>query len=1364
MSAPSPDGDDPAPHAAGSRERLVHDALRTWTDQLVDPGGRNPLLFFRDLRAGTLDLADADPRAVDALLAGEPQRISRLFPGDERADAAKRARTVHAKTQELAEERGIHTAYLVTAMATWDAPDAPRPPASPVLLWPVESTRLGAGDDDFTLQVAPEAEANLSLLHVLKREFGVELDAEALAEAAASPADQDAAVQMMREATARVPGFAVSSRRVVGNFSYAKLPMVQDLERAGGLLASHDLVAAIAGDRTAADLIRRDVPDVDVRAPDAAPPRDEFLVLDADSSQSYVINAVVAGRHLVVEGPPGTGKSQTIANLVATLAARGQKVLFVAEKRAAIDAVVGRLRNRDLAELVLDLHSSAADRKRIVRSLGQALQRAGNTPLGEHEPLHRRLADRRERLNRHAALMNTPVAPWGVTLFEAQSACLATAPDDHTHSRLGRHELGALHGEAVEDLRDELQEFATLGGFDRSAEGHPWLSAVDTVTSLHAARQAAELVRELRTEALPAARRQAEEIAGTTPFAPPANPVELRSLVDLFAQAADTLAYFRPDVFAADLPALAAATGTGRWRKEHNASQGWGERRRLARDAGRLTHTGRHAKPELHAALLRAATLREAWEDAGGGTSTPAPPSDPGVVDRSGWAVDALEHCLGELAKLLPGSAPLLLTFDQLGSWADELHRDTGTLQRLPRLYELRRALTGYGLAPLLKELAAKRADATAAVASFDFTYHSSILDAAAFETPEYAAFEAGELDLRADEYRTADRDHIAAGPDRVQRAVAEHLYETLNARPEQAALVKAQANRKRGIMSMRNLVRQAPDVLTALHPCWAMSPLLVSEVLPLRRMFDVVIFDEASQVVPAEAMPSIMRADRVVVAGDRNQLPPTAFFSRLVDDEPPADGRREDDQDDDAGIDLTRGFESILDVMSSIVAARRLTWHYRSRDERLIAFSNAHIYDGSLTTFPGTLVDGSLRHVLVPDAPALPGRQASGTPEVEEVVRQVLAHARTRPDETLGVITMGIEHANRVDAALRRALSDRPDLDGFFSEARAERFFVKNLERVQGDERDAIILSIGYGKTADGRMLYRFGPLNNDGGERRLNVAVTRARRRMTTVSAFSAHDMDPARLTRPGPRLLRGYLEFAASGGHDLGAVAAERPALNPFEIDVRDRLTAAGIPLQPQYGVSGYWIDFAAKHPTRPGLMVLAIEADGATYHSSPTARDRDRLRQEQLERQGWRFHRIWSTAWFRNPEAEVARARRAYDKAVAAADLAEKRAAVAAAGAPVVSPSLPPPLPPESRPASATIPPQRTGRCPRPVPGQAITAYPRRDLVDLVRWIESDTLLRTEDEVVRQASEFLGYRRLGGRIRDVLGDAVREARRR
>lgn len=567
---------------------------------------------------------------------------------------------------------------------------------------------------------------------------------------------------------------------------------------------------------------------------------------------------------------------------------------------------------------------------------------------------------------------------------------------------------------------------------------------------------------------------------------------------------------------------------------------------------------------------------------------------------------------------------------------------DRDTAWKLPRLYDLGMRFDALGLGQLLDDLARKQASADLAAAAFDHAWYSSILDHIRVSDSRYAATGGEALDEIAGDFRERDIRHLAANRARVRRAWAVRLRDAEDRHPLQARVIRKQAALRRGHLPLRRLLDQTGDVLFALKPCWAMSPLIVSQVLPATRLFDVVIFDEASQIVPADAVPSIMRAHQIVVAGDDRQLPPTNFFRQVGDG-------LDDAEDEESMVSFQAGFESVLDALRPLLPTWPLTWHYRSRDERLVAFSNARIYGGALTTFPGVSRGDCLRHVVVAQS-AGSGQEASVSAEVDKVVELVLDHARARPGESLGVIALGMRHAERIDQALREALAEHPELEEFFAEDAAEPFFVKNLERVQGDERDAIILTIGYGKHRDGRMRYQWGPLLRDGGERRLNVAATRAKHRLTLVSSFSSHDVDPARVTKAGARLLADYLEYAGSGG--TPADASGGTALNPFEADVRDHLARYGITVVPQYGVGGFRVDFAATHPKDPDRMVLAIEADGASYRDSRSVRDRDRLRKEHLERLGWNFHRLWSTNWFHNPQAEADKLRRAYEKAVAA----------------------------------------------------------------------------------------------------------------
>ncbi len=312
----------------------------------------------------------------------------------------------------------------------------------------------------------------------------------------------------------------------------------------------------------------------------------------------------------------------------------------------------------------------------------------------------------------------------------------------------------------------------------------------------------------------------------------------------------------------------------------------------------------------------------------------------------------------------------------------------------------------------------------------------------------------------------------------------------------------------------------------------------------------------------------------------------------------------------------------------------------------------------------------------------------------------------------------------------------------------------MKNLERVQGDERDAIILSIGYGKNADGKMLYNFGPLNREGGERRLNVAITRARKRMTLVSSFDYGDMDPERTRSTGAKMLRGFLKFAQSGGTELDG-ADEQAPLNPFEVDILDKLRAAGLDVVPQYGCSGYRIDFAVRHPTKAGQFALAVEGDGATYHSSPTARDRDRLRQEHLEKLGWQFCRIWSTDWFKDHSREVDRVLAAYEKAVSEIDSGRVTPPNAATdqGGQSEAPKL------GTLAEMSEIQPQRGPRpWMRTYGASSIDDYSHAELVALARWVESDRLLRTDAQLFDAIFDELPFNRRGAKIKAAIDKAI------
>ncbi len=495
------------------------------------------------------------------------------------------------------------------------------------------------------------------------------------------------------------------------------------------------------------------------------------------------------------------------------------------------------------------------------------------------------------------------------------------------------------------------------------------------------------------------------------------------------------------------------------------------------------------------------------------------------------------------------------------------------------------------------------------------------------------------------DDFRKLDQDLIYLTSSMVIEAANSRKPKDIliQAADTEANILLKEAAKKRRLMPIRTLMQKIPNLLVKLKPCLLMSPISVSQFMPPDTKFDLVLFDEASQLVPEDAIGAIYRGKTLVVAGDNKQLPPTSFFQKNLIDNVDWDELSDDD---------VEVFDSILDECLGIgLPVKTLRWHYRSKHEDLIAFSNHRFYDDTMITFPAAVNQTDnlgVKLFYVQDGIYDRGGQRNNQKEAERVADLVFEHFKNFPKKTLGVVTFSIAQMDAVAEAIDSRLKEEPAFEPFFKEDRLEGFFVKNLENVQGDERDVIFFSVGYGFDQQGQMAMNFGPLNKPGGERRLNVAVTRAREKVVLITSIRSSDIDKDAKAL-GLQTLRGYLDYAEHGPEPLSNKAKEGTFDSALDEDVAAEIKKMGYQVVPEVGCSGYRIDMGVVDPVNEGCFLLGVECDGITYKSSSSARDRDRLRDQVLRKLGWRIHRIWSPAWVARRDSEIRRLKETLEQA-------------------------------------------------------------------------------------------------------------------
>lgn len=1358
-----------------------HARFAKWKDNLLDLSLRNKLLNLRLSAKTTLPLLVPDLARFEDRL-GEDRSLQ-LLPRPTLAPAAAGAadpvgdtaelderrrrdleqgvvyadlteeelwpRAVHLErtTRQDLEEGGATTLYAGLGLLRWyEAPESREARLSPLYLLPVQLEFDRRGRRLRFRRLPEEPLVNHALIEKMRRDFALDFRALTAVPADEAGLDMTALLRAAREVIQNVPRWEILDQALLGHLTFTKFLMWNDLAENAELLLQNPVVAHIAR-RDGHPALRQGEP-APLRTPDDQLPATEIpCVLDADSTQLAAIEEVLQGRSLVLQGPPGTGKSQTITNLIAAALARGQSVLFVAEKMAALEVVHRRLGAAGLSDFCLELHSHKSNKKEVLESFRRALTRSPSTEEPPWQEQGAALDQLRQRLNRHVSALHAKT-PLGMSYYEVAGRLAEL--EDTPRFDLGLRDRLELTSERWRAQRDAVQTFVQKARALGPLEQHPFkasrksaLTAEDELRLpriVEAAlvglddleRAGGLLLPELGLHSdgsfaqLVAAKRQAEQalaVLVSLEQCAAAGPIALAALshpdwgavvVQGRHYAAQRGAWigarvgletrWKPELFGRDWSDLAAIFA--RWATAF-ALFAW---LFLLRPRQRLRPLARVALPDNRQiasdlSLLRELPLRATeltrLEPAVMGTlgDVRGMLDDPAtfelLVQRSEHARQCLHHLaqvpgahylgvrgpdtwgptrvrlqtkmlqlgqaleqwraieseLGASLMLEPGTLPGAelpggrgLTRD----WVQYFRTNLPALRTMCQYNQAAEQLRQLGLAALL-DPAARALPPERLPDVFDASLLTAWSAAWLDAHPELREFDAEAHAAQIEAFARLDRGHVTLGRGFVQQQLERALPREGGAiKGSELDLLLREIQKKTRHLPIRQLLSGIPELRSRLKPCFLMSPLSVAQYLPAQAAFDLVVFDEASQIETHDAIGAIGRGRQLVVVGDSKQLPPTRFFSRSEDEKERID---EDDVDD---------LESILDeALAKNLPQRTLGWHYRSRHDALIDFSNRHYYEERLQVFPAarryvddlgvTLhpVPGGVFHSG--SASAL-GR--TNPREAEALVSYLVdALARYRPEQrSFGVVTFSLSQRDLILDLLEKARVARPEIEAHFTSA--EKVFVKNLENVQGDERDEILFSVAYAPDERGRLRQHFGPLSHQGGERRLNVAVTRARLKLRVFSTLSHEQIDLRKTAAVGASHLREFLRFAQRcSASDTRLLGDQLQFDTPLERELCAELTRAGYVVHTKVGAGQYRLDLAVVHPNDPRVYALGIETDGPSYASARTARDRDRLRGEVLGSLLWRTHRVWSREWQTRRAAERERLLDAARRAVA-----------------------------------------------------------------------------------------------------------------
>jgi very-short-patch-repair endonuclease len=1348
--------------ATGSAPAKPTDRVDIWKRRLLDLTLRNKMLNFKvgstsielecpdpikledrlsqgqkfKLRPRSEALSEGDSRSAELvekerheagreLLLKEDLDRGEIFATQPRAELDARLTELFRNTRTAFEEGGANTLFLAFGFLKWKARDASYESFAPLLLIPVALERKSVVEG-FKLKLhEDEPSLNPTLLELLRLDFGITIQAlEHELPRNEDGLDVAKIWRTIRAHTRDLNGWELVENVVLSTFSFTKYLMWKDLQDQTDALKENPIVRHLIETPTCS--FNDGVPFLEPRELDHKfSPAKVFTPLSADSSQLAAALDVVAGKNFVLRGPPGTGKSQTITNIIAQCVAEKKTVLFVSQKTAALQVVQRRLRDIGLGNHILEIHSAKAQKSIVLNQLKNAWHsRALSSPPDWIEATGELEATRSD-LNHLVSALHL-VRSNGLTAYQGFGTIVAKRSIDQG-IRFVPPAASEPSREQLKKIKEWSRELAASVSSLAGIMHHPLREIRATAWSPNWTRELV-LVIEQTIEILPKLREllvavtagiglhgipmvqsrvgalaELFELATQETFrsalalVPPHGDIlraEIKALKDLQAQARPLKSRlnrtYEPTVFGLDFDSWLQ-----RWTEANNAFFLFRGFKRAAVRKVLSEHSPDRIRGDIGKDLFnlhQLAGLRTKAEALGGiralcgedwvGLDTDAGKLDAWVrlSDQISMLVRVIEsdpsnHSAGSqlfnyLGALTPqdvSTSPIAVlprVWKQTGAvlarlneltriepipsssgWIDELlvivSRWRGNLGRASAWMDWN-SLAEKGLEIGLRSLVDR--------VRRDEVHHPSIeetayvaytrwwIDQVVTEDATLRSFIPGKHERTITRFQQLD-EHVNALSRQVLKArIGQGVPDPngFGSDPEWGILAR-EISKKARHLPLRRLFEKIPNALFHLSPCVMMSPLSIAQHLaPNTKLFDLVIFDEASQIPVWDAIGALARGRQALIVGDPEQLPPTNFGERTIEDE------------ENAEVEADQ--ESILDeCLSANLPARSLRWHYRSRFESLINFSNQRYYDGELVTFPPAKTeDRALRYIHVPNGVYERGTGRVNREEARAVVKEIVKRLQSSDfasrKSSLGVVTFNGPQQRLIEDLLDEARRANPDLETFFDpEQHHEPVFVKNLENVQGDERDIIIFSVAFGPDAAGKVGSQISSLNKKGGHRRLNVAITRARSELLVFATLRPEQIDLARSNSQGIADLKLFLEYAERGQSALAKASAPtgQDTESPFEDAVKEALEKRGWSVHPQVGVSGFRVDLGIVHPDFPGRYLAGVECDGATYHSHATARDRDRLREAILTRLGWRIRRVWSTEWWQEAEEAAAR---------------------------------------------------------------------------------------------------------------------------